>query len=65
MLLIKFQHNIPSHSEEKLDFIGFAIFSIDGHLRFSTRLNLIILKPCSLVMLHVKFENHGCSGFRE
>ena len=28
-------------------------------------LNFIILKPCSLVILHVKFENHGSSGFRE
>ena len=32
MIQIKFQPNIPSHSEEKVDFIGFAIFSIDGHL---------------------------------
>ena len=64
MLSTKFQPNtyISSHSEEKVDFIGFAIFSIGSHLRFSTRLNFIILKPC---ILHVKFENHGCSGFRE
>ena len=31
-----------------------AIFNIDGHLRVSTS-----------IMLHVKFEIHGCSGFRE
>ena len=54
-----------NHSGEKVNFIGFTIFSISHHLGFSTRLNIIILKPCSLVMLHVKFENHGYSGFRE
>ena len=30
---------------KKNDFIGFAIFSIGGHLGFSTNLNFIILKP--------------------
>ena len=61
----KFQENISSHSEEKVDFNGFAIFSISGHLGFSTRLNLTGLKPCSLIILHVKFEIHRCSGFKE
>ena len=28
-------------------------------------LNFTSLKPCSLIMLHVKFENLGRSGFRE
>ena len=61
----KFQPNIPSSSGEKVDFIGFAIFSTGDHLGFSTRLNFLIQKPCRLIMPHVKFENHGCSGFRE
>ena len=34
----------------------FATFSNGDHLGFSTRLKYIILKPCSLIMLHVKFE---------
>ena len=58
----KFQPNTPSRSGEKVDFLGFAIFSIDGHLRFSTRLNFLLLKPYSLIMPYVKVENHGCSG---
>ena len=57
MLHIKFQLKVYKGSGEKNDFIGFAIFSIDGHLGFLTRLNFIILKPCSLVTLHLKFEN--------
>ena len=55
MLHTKFQPHKHSGSREKVDFIGFAIFSIGDHLGFSIRLNFIILKPCSLVMLHVKF----------
>ena len=43
----KFQPNIPSHSGEKVDFNGFAIFSISGHLVFSTRL----LHCCCIVVL--------------
>ena len=39
-----------------------AIFSKGGHLEFSTRLNSTILKPWSLIMLHMKFKIHGCSG---
>ena len=65
MLHTKFQLNIPSGSGEKVNFVGFAIFSNSGHLGFSTRLNFTILKPCSLIMQQVKFDNHGCSGFRE
>ena len=61
----KFQLNIPSHSGEKVDFHGLAIFSIGGHLGFLTRLPFIRLKPCSLILLHVKFETHRCSGFRQ
>ena len=63
MLYTKFQPNISSGSGEKVDFKGLAIFSNSSHFFFSTRLNFIGLKPCSLIMLHVKFENHGCSGF--
>ena len=65
ILRIKFQPNIPSRSGENDDFISFAIFSNGGHLEFSTKLNFTILKPCSLIMVHVKFEIHRCSGFRE
>ena len=65
MLYTKFQPNIPSGYGEKVDYSGLAIFSNSGHFCFPSSLNFIILKPCSLVMLHVKFENHGCSGFRE
>ena len=57
MLYTKFLPNILSGSGGKVDFSGLAIFS--------NSLNYIILKPCSLVMLHMKFENNGCSGFRE
>ena len=61
----KFQPNIPSHSGGKVDSNGFATFSIDGHLGFSTRLTFTGLKVCSLIMLHVKCDIHRCSGFRE
>ena len=60
----KFQPNILSHSGEKVDFKGFAIFSIEGNLGFSTRLTFAGVKPCSLVILHVKFQIHRCSSFR-
>ena len=59
MLHTKFQLNIPSHYGEKVGFISFANFRISGYLRFLTWLNFIGLKPCCLVMLHVKFENQG------
>ena len=36
--------------------MSFAIFSNGGHLEFSTRLNFNILKPWSLIMLHMKFN---------
>ena len=65
MLYTKFQPNISSGSEGKVYSSGLAIFSNSGHFGLPTSLNFIILKPCSLVMLHVKFENHGCCGFRE
>ena len=53
---IKFQPNLPSNSGEKVDFNGFAILSIGGHLEFSTRVTFTGLKPCSLIMLHMKFQ---------
>ena len=69
MLLLhtKLKLNILSGSGEKVDLTGFAISSHGYHqiLRFLLRLNFINLKPCSLVTLHVKYDNHGCSGFRE
>ena len=65
ILHTKFQPNIPSHSGENDDFISFAIFSNGGHLEFSTQLNFIILKPWSLIMHHIKFKIHGCSGLRD
>ena len=37
--------NIPCHSEEKVHFIAFVIFSTGGHLEFLTRLKFLILKP--------------------
>ena len=61
----KFQPNIPRRSGENGDFNGFAIFSNSSHLEFSTRLNFIILKPWSLIMLHMKYKIHGWSGLRE
>ena len=65
MLPPNFQPNISSGAGEIVDFSGSAIFSNSGHFGFSTRLSFIILKPCSPIMQHVKFENNGCSGFRE
>ena len=64
MLNTKFQPNIQSNSEEKADFSGLAIFSISDYFLFSTRLKFNIKKLRSLVMLQMKFESHGCSGFR-
>ena len=63
ILHTKFQPNILSRSAENGDFISFAIFSNGGHLEFSTRLNFTILKPWSLLMLRMKFEILGCSGY--
>ena len=65
MLYTKFQPSISSGSEAKLDFSGLTIFSNSSHFLFPTRLSFIVLKPCSLFMLHVKLENLGCSGFRK
>ena len=61
----KFQPNIPSLSGEKVDLIAIAIFNSSSHFAILTRLNFIILKPCSLSKLNVKSENYECSGFRE
>ena len=58
----KFQPNTPSHFGEKVDL---NVFSIGGHLELSTTLTFTGLKPCILLMLYVKFEIHGCSGFKE
>ena len=44
MLHTIYQPNIPCHSGEKVNFIGFAIFSIGSHLGFSIKRNFIILK---------------------
>ena len=61
----KFQPNIFSRSGEYDDLISFAIFSNGGTLEFSSRLNLTILKPWSLIMLRMKFKIHGCNGLTE
>ena len=65
MIHAKFQPNILTCTGKKLISLVLLLFSTGGHLGFSTRLNFHILKPCSLIKPHVKFENHGCSGFRE
>ena len=65
ILHTKFQPNIPSASGENGDFISFAAFSNGGYLEFSTRLNFTILKPLRLIVQHMKFKIHGCSGLRE
>ena len=65
ILHIKFQPNILGRSGENSDFISFAIFSNGRQLEFSTRLNFTTLKSWSLIMLHMKFEIHGCNGLRE
>ena len=64
-LNVNIQPNMSGSSGENDDFNSFIIFSNGGHLEFSTRLNFTILKPWSLIMLHMKFKIHGCSGFRE
>ena len=45
--------------------IVLLLFSIGGHLGFSTRLIFTGLRPCSLIMLHVKFVIHICIVFGE
>ena len=65
MFHTKIQPNILSRFGDNDDFINFAIFSNGGHLEFSTILNFIILKLWNLIMLHMKFNIQGCSGFRE
>ena len=66
ILHTQFQLNITSRSGENVDFISYAIFfSICGHSEFSTRLSFTVLMSCCLIMLHMKFEIHGCSGLRD
>ena len=65
ILHTKCQPSIPSRSGENGDFNSFAICSNEGHREFLTGLNFHILKPWSLIMLHMKFTTHGCSGLRE
>ena len=62
ILHTKFQPNILCYSGENADFIVFAISSTGGHLEFLIRPNFTVLRHWSLIMLHVKFEIHGCSG---
>ena len=45
---------------EKMFLLNFLFLCIGGQPGFSN-LNFIILKPSSLIMLHVKIEIHGCS----
>ena len=56
---------ISSGSGEEADFNIFAIFSNSGYLGYLICPNFIILRPWSLIMLHVKFDNNWCYGFRE
>ena len=55
---------IPSGSGE-VDLVNFAIFNNGSHPGHLTRPNFTFLRPCSQVMLHVKFENCRFSGFIE
>ena len=57
-----FQLNKPSRSGENGNLDCFVVFSNGGHPEFSNRLNFIILKAWSLIMLRMKFKIHGCSG---
>ena len=62
------QHHGPTNTSYKISAkytISFAIFSNGGLTEFSIRLNVTVLKPWSLIMLHMKFKIHGCSGLRE
>ena len=61
----KFQPKISRSSGEEVYFVIFAIFSNRGHLGYLTWPNFTILRPWSQVMLHVKFDNNWCNGFRE
>ena len=61
----KTQPKKSSGSGKEVEFVVFAIFSSGSHLGFLTCINFIILKPWSLTMLHVKFANNWCNGFRE
>ena len=61
MLCTKFQPNISSGSGEKVDFSGLAVFSNSSHFFVLNQAEFYH----SETLLHVKFENHGCSSFRE
>ena len=65
MLYEKFQSNISSGSVEKNAFSGLAIFCISSHFLILDQAEFYHSKALQLVMLHVKFENYGCNGFRE
>ena len=58
-----FSQNIPVVLEKKLMLLV-LLFLVMADILDSQN-EFIILKPCSLVMMHVKFENSRCSGFRE
>ena len=51
--------------EKKLILLFLLFLVTAAILDSSTWPNFTILRPWSQVMLHVKFENHGTSGFRE
>lgn len=57
--------NIPSSLGEMVESEGYAIFSKSGQTGYSTWQNFCILKPCSLIMQHMKFEIHAYIGFWE
>ena len=61
----KIQPNIPSGSEEEVDFGNIAIFRNGGHLEYLTCPNFTVLRHCSQVMLRVKLENCKSSDFVE
>ena len=56
VLLILQSVKCTRHSGKNADFIGFAIFSADGHFEFSTRLNFTILTTWNLIILHVELR---------
>ena len=63
MLYAKFQHAISSGSGEKVDFSGLGIFSNSGQLLIPNQPEFYYSE--ALQPFNVKFEYHGCSGFRE
>ena len=67
ILHTKFQPKIfqPLCRKWRVFYVFFFIFSNSGHLEFSTRLNFTVLKPWSLMMLHMKFKIHACNDLRD